>query len=425
MTIGRACGSPGFRIGFTNPFRAGELPMKSNRRSVMLGAAFLMATSAVGPGFLTQTTVFTAQFMASFGFAILISILIDIFAQLNIWRILTVTGKRAQELASETIPGSGWLLAALIAFGGLAFNIGNLAGAGLGMEVLFSEFGMTPLIGSCISASIAITIFLQKDAGRAMDWFVKVLGCLMLGLILYVVFESQPPVLEAVHRSFIPKEVSPKAIVTLVGGTVGGYITFAGAHRLIAAGMTGKENLSEVNRSAASGIILTGIVRFLLFLAAFGVLSMGFALDEKNPPASVFQSAAGNLGYRFFGLVMWAAAITSVIGAAFTSISFLKSKGGLKDEWERPAIIVFILISLSAFAVFGRPVSLLIWAGTINGFILPIGLGLILFAIYKEGPGLGYRNPLWLTLCGWLVVLTMTVFSLLTLRDEISKILPT
>ena len=31
----------------------------SSTKSVIVGAAFLMATSAIGPGFLTQTTVFT------------------------------------------------------------------------------------------------------------------------------------------------------------------------------------------------------------------------------------------------------------------------------------------------------------------------------------------------------------------------------
>jgi Mn2+/Fe2+ NRAMP family transporter len=96
-------------------------------RSVILGAAFLMATSAVGPGFLTQTTVFTSRLFASFGFVILISVVLDIFAQLNIWRVLTVSGKRAQDVANQTISGSGYLLAALVAFGGLAFNVGNIA----------------------------------------------------------------------------------------------------------------------------------------------------------------------------------------------------------------------------------------------------------------------------------------------------------
>ncbi|ANU26692.1 hypothetical protein I858_006590 [Planococcus versutus] len=59
--------------------------MKNMNRSVLIGAAFLMATSAIGSGFLTQTPVFTKTLLASFGFVILISILIDIGAQTNIW----------------------------------------------------------------------------------------------------------------------------------------------------------------------------------------------------------------------------------------------------------------------------------------------------------------------------------------------------
>ena len=89
-----------------------------------------MATSAIGPAFLTQTAVFTAEFYASFAFAILISILIDIGAQINIWRVL-VTGLRGQEVSNKVVPGLGTIISILIAFGGLAFNIGNIAGAGL------------------------------------------------------------------------------------------------------------------------------------------------------------------------------------------------------------------------------------------------------------------------------------------------------
>jgi Mn2+/Fe2+ NRAMP family transporter len=74
---------------------------KIAKSSAITGAAFLMATSAIGPGFLTQTTVFTQQLLSSFGFVILLSILLDIGAQMNIWRVLAVTQKRAQDIANE------------------------------------------------------------------------------------------------------------------------------------------------------------------------------------------------------------------------------------------------------------------------------------------------------------------------------------
>lgn len=389
---------------------------KTNKfTSVILGAAFLMATSAIGPGFLTQTAKFSKELLANFGFVILVSVIIDILAQLNIWRILAVSGKRGQDVANETIPGSGYLLAALIVFGGLAFNIGNIAGAGLGINVLFN---LPVEVGSIISALIGVAIFLFKDAGKAMDIFVKILGCAMLFLIIYVVFVSKPPVAEAALRTFYPETISPFAIITLVGGTVGGYITFAGAHRLTDAGISGKESLKEVNRSAATGILLTAIIRFLLFLAAFGVIAQGLIIDDKNPPASVFQNAAGTIGYKIFGLVMWAAAVTSVIGAAYTSVSFLKTFRKSLEEKSQLLTIVFIIFSTLIFILVGKPVTVLILAGTFNGFILPFGLALVLLASRKAKIIGDYRHPVWLQIAGWLVVLTMLWFSVQTVINR-------
>jgi Mn2+/Fe2+ NRAMP family transporter len=391
---------------------------KSSLSSVILGAAFLMATSAIGPGFLTQTTVFTKQLLASFGFVILLSVILDIFAQLNIWRVLTVSGKRAQDAANETIFGSGYVLALLIVFGGLAFNIGNVAGAGLGLEVLF---GIDIRIGAGLSAGLGITLFLFKEFGKAMDWFVKILGLVMLALIVYVVFESRPPLAEAAFRTVYPETVSPLAIVTLVGGTVGGYITFAGAHRLIDAGVTGAGSLREVNRGATTGILLTAVIRFLLFLASLGVIALGMTIDDKNPPASVFQNAAGAVGYKIFGVVMWAAAITSVVGAAYTSVSFLKTFHARLERNDKWLTIAFILFSSVVFLFVGQPIKVLILAGTINGFVLPVGLALILLASRKTKIVGDYRHPLSLQIAGWLVVLIMLVFSVQTLTNNLFK----
>lgn len=295
--------------------------MKNTTRSTLLGAAFLMATSAIGPGFITQTTVFTQQLLTSFGFVILVSILLDIAAQLNVWRIIAVTEMRAQDLANSLLPGMGYLLAGLIVLGGLVFNIGNVAGAGLGMNVIFPFDAdiKHPVVGAGISAAIALFIFWIKEAGVAMDWFAKILGFVMIGLTMYVAISSHPPVGEAVYRSFVPVTISTTSILTLVGGTVGGYISFAGAHRLLDAGIKGQQQLPQVTRSSVSAILLASVMRILLFMAALGVVMGGGMLNKDNPAASVFQIAAGDIGYKIFGIVLWSAAITSVVGSAYTS----------------------------------------------------------------------------------------------------------
>ena len=376
--------------------------------SAITGAAFLMATSAIGPGFLTQTTVFTQQLGVNFGFVILLSIVLDVVAQLNIWRVICVRGQYAQVLANQTIKGSGHLLSILIFIGGLAFNIGNVAGAGLGLNALF---GLPVGIGAVLSACVAIGIFLSKEIGKNMDAFSKTLGIAMFGLILWVVFQSQPPLFEAITHTFLPEKFDAIATITLVGGTVGGYITFAGAHRLIDAGVVGQEQLSAINTSATRGIVLTGIIRFMLFLAVLGVVSSGVVLDVSNPPASVFQHIFGVIGLRLFGFLMWAAAITSIVGSAYTSVSFVKTMHPAIEANQRGVLVAFILFSTLVFCTIGKPVATLVYVGYLNGLILPISLALILIASQKS-KHLTYKHALWLQIMGWLVVGLMLFLSL-------------
>ncbi|MBY6086064.1 NRAMP family divalent metal transporter [Priestia flexa] len=394
--------------------------MKQTRNwSVLLGAAFLMATSAVGPGFLTQTTVFTQTLAASFGFVILLSILLDIGVQLNVWRIIAVSEKRAQDIANMVVPGLGLFLAILIVIGGLAFNIGNVGGAGLGLNVLF---GISPQVGAILTAVIAIGVFLVKEAGKLMDRFAQLMGGILILLMIYVAFSSSPPVGEAIAKSFMPDQIDVIAIVTLVGGTVGGYITFAGGHRLLDAGIKGKAAIPEVTRGAVSGITIASLVRIFLFLATLGVISQGFTLNPDNPPASVFQLAAGNVGYKLFGVVMAAAAITSVIGSAYTSVSFIKSFNEKIAQYENWVIIGFITVSTLVFLTIGQPVTLLILAGALNGLILPISLGTMLVAAYKKKIVGDYKHPLWLTIFGSFVVVIMALMGVYTLFKQLGQL---
>jgi Mn2+/Fe2+ NRAMP family transporter len=384
--------------------------------SVLLGAAFLMATSAIGPGFLTQTTVFTQQLAASFAFVILISLIIDVFAQLNVWRIITVSGLRGQEIADKVLPGLGVFLAILIVIGGLAFNIGNVAGAGLGLNAMV---GIDPVTGAIISAAFAIFIFLIKEAGKAMDKIAQIAGFVMIALMIYVAFITSPPVGEAIVNTFIPEQISIFAIVTLVGGTVGGYITFAGGHRLLDAGIKGVESIPEVTKSAIIGIAVTGIMRIALFLAVLGVVAKGLAIDPSNPSASVFQLAAGNIGYRMFGVIMWAAAITSLVGAAYTSVSFIRSFSPVIEKYHNWIIILFILVSTLTFAFIGRPVNVLLIVGALNALILPIALGTLLIAANRKDIMGNYKHPLWLTITGALVVCIMSYLGVVTLIEQL------
>ncbi|MFT3823257.1 MAG: divalent metal cation transporter [Chitinophagaceae bacterium] len=401
--------------------------MKSSyaTRSALAGAAFLMATSAIGPGFIMQTTLFTQQLLTSFGFVILISVLLDIAAQMNTWRIITVSSLRAQDLANQVIPGAGYLLSILVVLGGLAFNIGNVSGAGLGLDIIFNLDAdpQRPVWGACISAAIALVIFWVKDSGKAMDWFARILGIVMIGLTLYVAISSNPPVGTALKHTFWPQQTNTMAIVTLVGGTVGGYISFAGAHRLLDAGITGKQQLPLVTRSSVQAILLASLMRVLLFLAALGVIYAGHVLSSGNPAASVFSIAAGKAGSVIFGIVYWGAAITSVVGAAYTSVSFLKTLHPFFDLNQQMIISFFIVLSTVIFVLMGQPpVKVLVIAGTLNGFVLPVALALMLMSVVRLRTKYQYNHPLWMSIAGWTVVIVMSAMSIYTFVKDIPKL---
>lgn len=392
---------------------------KKKDKKTLLGAAFIMATSAIGPGFLTQTSKFTDELGASFGFVILISILLSVVVQLNVWRVLCVSGTRGQDVANRVIPGLGYILAFLIVLGGLVFNIGNVGGGALGFNTLL---GIPTIVGYFLAGGIAIVVFLMKDVMAAVDRLAKILGGVMIVVILGVIFVIKPPVGVALKETFMPSaQISTlfSPILTLLGGTVGGYITFAGAHRLIDAKITKEENMEEITRSSVMGIGIATIVRILLFLAVLGVtIHISTALDKANPAADAFRRGAGEMGYRFSGLVLLCAAVTSIVGCAYTSVSFLKTfhKGiAANEKW---VIIGFIALSTLVMAIVGQPANLMVLAGALNGLILPLTLGICLIASQKKSiMGEHYKHPTWLLVLGIVVALLAAYLGLTSLSS--------
>ncbi|WP_243729151.1 NRAMP family divalent metal transporter [Nesterenkonia sphaerica] len=398
----------------------------ATRRTAMLGAMFLMAVSAVGPGFITQTSEFTLQLGSAFAAAILISVIVDIAIQMNVWRTLGVSGLYAQELGNKILPGLGWALAVLIFFGGIVFNVGNIAGAGMGMNAMLN---IDPEWGGAISVALAIAIFLSKKAGVALDRIVVVCGAVLILLMAYMAIATSPPVVDAAAQTFVPVLPEGEGLgtfffvtTTLIGGTVGGYITYAGAHRVIASGHTGPENAKTIAKASVMGIIVASIIRYLLFLAILGVVTTYSVTQieqtgQENVAASAFLLVLGEWGLRVFGIAFWVAAMTSILGATYTSVSFItthKTSARLR-AW---LFVGFLILTCGIFLVLGQaPATLLIMAGAFNGVVLPLGFAVILIAAwFKRGTLLGgYHYPKWLLIAGtliWLLTIYMGLNSL-------------
>lgn len=389
-------------------------------RSVLFGAAFLMATSAIGPGFLTQTSTFTAQHGAALALVIVLAIIMDMTAQMNIWSVVTVSKMRAQDVANKLLPGLGVIIAILVAIGGLAFNVGNVGGVALGFNAMI---GLDQKVGAVVAGCLGIIIFINKNAKTIMDKVATILAAIILITVLVVAIISQPPLGEVgkglVDFQYLldPETKMFTALTTLLGGSCGGYIAFSGAHRLLDAGISGPENISHVRKSVLQGCGTSGVVRILLFLAVLGTCMNGTqwlaenakiitdAANGGNPAAEAFRLAAGDLGYRLFGLCLFSAGVSSVVGAAYTSVSFLKTLHPFIAKYERQFVVGFIAFSTLMMVIVGNAAALLIIAGAFNGLILPVTLGIMLIAGHQSRiVGNEYKHPMWLTILGAIVV---------------------
>jgi Mn2+/Fe2+ NRAMP family transporter len=151
------------------------------------------------------------------------------------------------------------------------------------------------------------------------------------------------------------------------------------------------------------------------------VLTHGAILDNDNPPASVFHFAAGEIGLRIFGVVLWSAAVSSVVGASYTSVSFFKTFHPAFIKYERLCISIFIVLTTCVFVFIGKPKQLLLFAGAINGLILPIALAIILFAATKTSIMKGYKHPVWMQLAGWIVVAVMSWMGWVTIQENLLR----
>ncbi|ENC6723148.1 divalent metal cation transporter [Vibrio harveyi] len=388
------------------------------QKKAILSVAFLMATTSVGPGFLTQTAVFTNIYKIDMAFPVFASMFITFGIVMNLWRIVGVSGMRIQDIANKVAPGMGYVVGILLALGAVAFNFGNVSGAALGINVLT---GIDTTWGALFTGVVGCLLFVVHNASKRMDQMARYLGLFMIILIAYVAMTSLPPMGETMSAAVMPTDIGSLLLptLTIVGGAVGGYYT--GAQRLVDIGLQGKDKVPAIKTAAWAGISIAVVIRILLFLAVFGVIATGATLDSANPAADAFRQGAGEVGYFIFGLVLFVASITSVVGNSYMAISLIKTLFPIVARNEKVWCVGFIIITSLGTVTMNMPILLLMLAGLVNSIILPIVLGMMLVATRRKDIVGDYKHPVYLTFTGIAIVVVMAASSMTNISNFVSK----
>ncbi|MGD1448434.1 NRAMP family divalent metal transporter [Vibrio harveyi] len=388
------------------------------QKKAILSVAFLMATTSVGPGFLTQTAVFTNIYKIDMAFPVFASMFITFGIVMNLWRIVGVSGMRIQDIANKVALGMGYVVGILLALGAVAFNFGNVSGAALGINVLT---GVDTTWGALFTGVVGCLLFVVHNASKRMDQMARYLGLFMIILIAYVAMTSLPPMGETMSAAVMPTDIGSLLLptLTIVGGAVGGYYT--GAQRLVDIGLQGKDKVPAIKTAAWAGISIAVVIRILLFLAVFGVIATGATLDSANPAADAFRQGAGEVGYFIFGLVLFVASITSVVGNSYMAISLIKTLFPIVARNEKVWCVGFIIITSLGTVTMNMPILLLMLAGLVNSIILPIVLGMMLVATRRKDIVGDYKHPVYLTFTGIAIVVVMAASSMTNISNFVSK----
>ena len=92
------------------------------------------------------------------------------------------------------------------------------------------------------------------------------------------------------------------------------------------------------------------------------------------------------------------------------------------EKYHKWFIVGFIAISTAVFVSIGQPVKILILAGSLNGLILPLALGVMLIAAHKVKLVGDYKHPVWLTVFGAVIVVAMAIMGGYSLFTGLPKL---
>ena len=253
------------------------------------GPGPLIAAAFIGPGTVTVCTLAGV----GFGFALLWTIVLSIFATIVLQEMSARLGIITQKGLSEIIKTEikhpvfkflaiGLILSAIV-IGNAAYEAGNITGGVLGLETIvgnpsfeIGDFSINIL--SLIIGSIAF-ILLYIGNYKVIEKALISLVILMSLAFLITAIITKPNILQILKGAFIPKfpKDSLLTIIALIGTTVVPYNLFLHA-ALVKEKWKTKNDLQFARKDTIIAVILGGLVSMCIIISAASIQSE----DVKN-----------------------------------------------------------------------------------------------------------------------------------------------
>ncbi len=363
-----------------------------SRSSNRPGPGFVVAAAFIGPGTVTTCTIAGVAHGMTLLWVLVFGVIATIVLQEMSARLALASGTGLAESLSALAPPWGrvtaWLTGLAAVVGVIAFQAGNLSGAGLGLA---SVSNTTPEPWTAMVAVIAAGLLLT---GRYRLVEQVLMGCVaLMGLVFIATAVAIVPNLtQVLHGVFVPRIPNDGAltVLALVGTTIVPYNIYLHASA-VRERWAGTDSLPVARRDLVLAISLGGLISAAVVITAAASLQ-GADIASATEMARQLEPLLGEWARLLFGIGFATAGLTSAItaplAAAYIVTGLVDAGPELSGPLSRRVMIGCIVVG-AGFALTGvQPVQLIVFAQAANGLILPL-IALALLTALNDRAKLG------------------------------------
>ena len=382
------------------------------------GPSTLVAAAFIGPGTITTCTIAGVQT----GYQLLWAMLFAIFATIVLQEMAARLGYATQKGLGEAFNHqfkSGisrylvfFLVIGAILVGNAAYEAGNISGGVLGLDLLFGNLKLWPIIIGTLCFSLMF--FGQYK------WIERILiGLVILMSICFLItaIMVRPSILELL-QGFIPTSVSSEnflLIMAIIGTTVVPYNLFLHAST-ISKKWSEEDSLQDLRIENRTSIIFGGLISILIIITAASSAETLTEVNSAKDLAVQLEPLFGPAAKWFMGIGLMAAGISSALTAPLAAAYAAKGLFGWSDDEKAPKFrLIWITILVSGVLVAStsfKPVQIIQFAQITNAILLPL-IAIYLLYVSNSKSLLGrYVNGWVSNVLGVIVVLITILLSL-------------
>jgi len=347
------------------------------------GPSTLVTAAFIGPGPVTLSSITGGP--SGYNFLWVMVFYVKMAARLG---LVTQQGL-GEAIRNSAIPNLGKILMIFVSFsaiiiGNAAYEAGNLAGAVLGLDLMFEGFRFWPIVLGLIAG---IVLWIGKYA--YLEKFLIGLVLLMSVCFLFTAIMVKPS-LSDIAAGFIPNKSDFDElliIIGLIGTTVVPYNLFLHASSVSEKYKSVKQ-LNDLRVENFVAIALGGIISMAIIICSAKIHSAQIEFTDIGDFAKQLEPLLGKYAKIVMAIGFFAAgissAITAPLAAAYAARGLFGLPKDLKDPYFRLTWFLILIIGISVAMLNFKPVAVIKFAQIANGILLPVIAGFLLYLVNSK-----------------------------------------